>query len=259
LHALGGVIPGAELAGTKTWAHTRGGAAPLLILFDTRDGSVRALVEAFALGQLRTGAVAGVATRWLARADADELALIGTGKQARAQVEAVAHVRRLRRVRVFSPTAAHRAGFVRELARVVDAVVEEAASAAAAVAGAPIVTLATRATTPVLQADMIAPGTHINAIGAITPERVELADDVLASSHRIVVDSLSAARQLSRELQTYCAARPAEWDRVIPLCQLIANPSARGTAEVTLFKAMGMGLCDVALGIEVYRRHGNVE
>src|SRR5262249_29565869 len=105
LHAVGGQLDG--LVGTTTWAHTSGGATPLLLLWDAGDGRLVAVVEAFALGQLRTGAVSGVATRWLAAADADELAILGSGKQARAQVAAVDAVRLLRSIRVWSPTADH--------------------------------------------------------------------------------------------------------------------------------------------------------
>src|SRR5438105_3848528 len=101
LHAIGGTFAGLGFVGTKTWAHTERGACPLLILFDSENGSLCAVIEAFALGQLRTGAVSGLATRYLAREDADEIALIGTGKQAMAQLAAVAAVRKLRHVRVF--------------------------------------------------------------------------------------------------------------------------------------------------------------
>jgi ornithine cyclodeaminase len=82
LHAIGATFGSAGFVGAKTWAHTEGGATPLLILFDSETGALKAVTEAFALGQLRTGGISGVATHWLAAADADELAIVGTGKQA---------------------------------------------------------------------------------------------------------------------------------------------------------------------------------
>lgn len=105
LHAIGAAYPGAGIIGTKTWAHTLGGACPLLILFDAETGQLKAIIEAFALGQMRTGGISGVATKWLADEKADVLALIGTGKQALAQLAAVHAVRPLKQVRVFSPRA----------------------------------------------------------------------------------------------------------------------------------------------------------
>src|SRR5712692_6227974 len=89
LHAIGAAFPQDGFVGTKTWAHTKGGATPLLILFDSRSGALKGVIEAFALGQMRTGSASGVATKWLADANADEFAIIGTGKQAMTQVAAV--------------------------------------------------------------------------------------------------------------------------------------------------------------------------
>jgi ornithine cyclodeaminase/alanine dehydrogenase-like protein (mu-crystallin family) len=190
LHAIGATVPGAGFVGTKTWAHTEGGATPLLILFDCDDGSLKAVIEAFALGQLRTGGISGVATRMLAAPDADDMALIGTGKQAIAQLAAVAAVRKLRRVRVFGRDAERRAAFVARVRRTLDLPAEEAVSIEAAVAGASIVTLVTRATTPFLTAAMVARGAHINAVGAITPERAEFAADLLGRCGVVAVDEV---------------------------------------------------------------------
>src|SRR5437667_1373219 len=88
LHAIGAVFTKEGFAGTKTWAHTKGGATPLLILFDSQTGALAAIIEAFHLGQMRTASASGVATRLLAAEDADELAVIGTGRQALPQVAA---------------------------------------------------------------------------------------------------------------------------------------------------------------------------
>jgi len=111
LHAIGAVFPKEGFAGTKTWAHTEGGATPLLILFDSESGALKAVVEAFALGQMRTGGASGVATRWLAAEGADEFAIVGTGKQAITQVAAVVAVRPVKRVRVFGRDEGRRAQF----------------------------------------------------------------------------------------------------------------------------------------------------
>src|ERR1700680_1050786 len=85
LHAIGAAFPHDGFVGTKTWAHTEGGATPLLIIFDSHNGSLKAVIEAFALGQMRTASASGVATKWLAVDDASEFTMIGTGKQALAQ------------------------------------------------------------------------------------------------------------------------------------------------------------------------------
>ncbi len=255
LHAIGAAFPDTGFVGTKTWAHTEGGATPLLVLFDSANGALKAIIEAFALGQLRTGGISGVATRWLATPDATELAVIGTGKQMLAQAAAVAAVRPLRRVRVFSPDPEHRAQALERLRAALHCAVVEAPSVEACVATAPIITLVTRATQPFLTARMVAHGAHVNAVGAITPERAEFADDLFSRCGRVVVDSPAAARKLSREFIEHYGDDEAGWQIVVPLSAIVAQRAARPSgADVTLFKAMGMGLADVALGIEVYRR-----
>jgi ornithine cyclodeaminase len=253
LHAIGAVIEGAGVVGTKSWAHTGGGATPLLLLWGAEDGRLLAVIEAFALGQMRTGGISGVATRWLAPEGADELAIIGTGKQAVTQAAAVAAVRPLRRIRVFSPTPENRQAFVAKLAKLLPEIaVREAASVEAALDGAPIVTLVTRARQPFLSAGLLGRGTHLNAVGAITPEREEFTQDVFDRTDAIAVDNLGSVQALSAEFRRRFAE---DWSAVRPLSALVAGGMRRPpAADLTLFKAMGMGLSDLALGIEILTR-----
>jgi len=254
LHAIGAVVEGAATVGTKTWAHTAGGATPLVTLWSSETGQLEAVIEAFALGQMRTGGISGVATNRMARDDADELAIIGTGKQAITQVAAVAAVRKLKRIRVFSPTPENRARFITRLERLFPAVrLVDAMSVADAVKDAPIVTLVTRARTPILSAAMLTRGAHLNAVGAITPEREEFAQDVFDRSSAIAVDMIESVKSLSAEFRKRFAA--GDWSKVRLLSDLLADNSKRAEdADVTLFKAMGMGLSDLALGIEILKR-----
>ncbi|HUI26247.1 MAG TPA: ornithine cyclodeaminase family protein, partial [Candidatus Kryptonia bacterium] len=247
LHAIGAAFPSLGFVGTKTWAHTDSGAMPLLILFDAHDGSLKAIIEALALGQLRTGGISGVATRWLARADADELAIVGSGKQALAQVAAVAAVRPLKRVRVFSPNSIHRSRFAADVHHELGLPALTATSVAEAVNDAPIITLVTRAREPFLSAAMLAYGSHVNAVGAITPDRVEFTDDVFARCDAVVADSVPSVQKLSREFVDYFS--DGEWRQITPLSTIVAERRARPhDADLTLFKAMGMGVSDLALG-----------
>jgi ornithine cyclodeaminase len=255
LHAIGAVFAKDGFVGTKTWAHTEGGATPLLILFDSDDGSLKAVIEAFALGQMRTGAATGVATRRLATEDADELAIIGAGKQAAAQIAAVLAVRPIRRIRVFGRDEGRRARVVAWAGREFGVEAVAAGSIAEAVAGAPIITVVTRATEPILFAGMVSSGAHINAVGAITPERAEIARDTLERCDRVVVDTIPSARNLSRELIEYFGAADSGWAPVESLASVVASGQARDAGDdLTLFKSLGMGISDLALGIEIYDR-----
>jgi alanine dehydrogenase len=255
LHAIGAVFPSMGLCGTKTWSHTKNGATPLLILFDSNDGSLKAIIEAFALGQMRTAAASGVATRWLAAPVANDFAMIGTGKQAITQVAAVLAVRPVRTVRVFGPDETRRNKFVARVKDEFDVEVVASASVRDAVDGASIITVATRAADPIVTADMVRTGAHINSVGAIVPSRAEIAQDVLARSARIVTDSVSQAQKLSRELIDYFGKDPSGWNTVQPLSRTVADRASRNPAEdLTLFKALGVGISDLSLGIELYHK-----
>jgi ornithine cyclodeaminase len=213
-------------------------------LWDAETGRVVALVEAFALGQLRTAAVSAVATGALARTDAATLAMIGTGKQALAQIAAVQSQRPLRRVHVYSPTPEHREQFAeRVVAALPDVEVRVAATAAEAVQAADIVVTATRATRPVLEPGMLPAGVHVNALGAITPERCELSAQVAAGAQLVVSDSPAAARTLSAEL--------VEAHDVRALADIVVDGWERRGDAPTVFKAMGLGLADVAIGAQI--------
>jgi ornithine cyclodeaminase len=254
LHAIGAVVEGAHIVGTKTWAHTAGGATPLVTLWNSDTGKLEAIVEAFALGQMRTGAISGVATARMAAEDAGELAVIGTGKQAMTQVVAVAAVRKLKRIRVFSPNADNRRAFIARLEKLFPAITfVDAASVEEAVKNAPIVTAITRAREPIISARMLVQGAHFNAVGAITPEREEFAQDVFDRVQLIAVDMVESVKALSAEFRKRFG--DGDWSNVRPLSHLVAGKVKRpANADVTLFKAMGMGLSDLALGIEILRR-----
>src|SRR5262245_5176731 len=113
LQAIGGAVAAQQVCGTKTWVNVAGKSQTVLILFSLVDGSLRAVIEATALGQIRTAAMTGVGTKWLAPEGAREMAIIGTGKQALPQIAAVAAVRPIRRVRIFSRKAENREALVR--------------------------------------------------------------------------------------------------------------------------------------------------
>lgn len=254
LHAIGAVFEGWGVVGTKTWAHTAGGAMPLLILIDAANGAVLAIIEAFALGQMRTGGISGVAADLMARADARRMAIVGAGKQSLAQIAAVAAVRALDRVTVWSPTAANREALASkvEASLGIEAIATQTLDEA--LDGADIVTLATRARIPFLKRDDLPRGVHINAVGAITPERAEFESSLLERASVIAADSVPQTRKLSREF-IEGLADDAAWAQVQPLSALVCAGATRPAhADLTVFKAMGMGISDLSLGIALLNR-----
>ncbi len=188
---------------------------------------------------------------------ADDLAIIGSGKQALTQVAAIAAVRRLRRVRVFSPTPEKRSAFAERLRSTFPGIEIKAANdPASATDGASIITLITRARDPVINAAMVAQGAHVNAAGAITRERREFAQDLFPRATLVAVDTLPATRALSAEfIDWYDSQGKGDWTSVQRISDIVAAQRPRPThTDLSLFKPMGMGISDVALGIEIIRR-----
>lgn len=255
MHALASAAPALGHAGFKTWVHTKRGATALYELFDSADGSVRAVIEAGALGQLRTAAMTGLGTRWMAPEGADELGLVGTGLQSLAQVAAINAVRPLKRVRVFSPTPEKRHAFVLRLRERFDAEIVEAPSLEEAVRDAPIVTLVTRARDPFLHGALLARGAHLNAVGAILPANAEFHPDVFERVGATMVDDLPNTQRASREFIDYFGGERG-WDQVRSVGEVVrSGRSARPDGcDLTLFKAMGMGLSDLAVAMMAYER-----
>jgi len=251
LHAIGGQL--GKLVGTKTWTHTQGGTCPLLLLWSAEDGSLVAVIEAFALGNLRTGGISGVAADWMARRDAKVMAIVGTGKQALAQVGTMLAVRAIERLQIYSPREDSRQAFAAKAREEFGVETESCASVSEACGGAQIVTLVTRAAQPFLTAAMLEKGAHLNAVGAIAPDREEFAQDVFARTTLVAVDNLPGVQQLSREFMTRYAT--SGWEEVLPLSGLIASARKRTARDdLSLFKAMGMGISDLALGAELLKR-----
>lgn len=254
LHAIGAVFDGWGTVGTKTWAHTAGGAMPLLILIDSENGSVQAIIEAFALGQMRTGGISGLGTDVMARPDASRMTMIGTGKQSITQVAAVAAVRPLTRVTVWSPTAVNREALAEKIEAKLGVEAIATQTLDEALDSADIVTLATRARSPFLSADVLPRGVHVNAVGAITPERAEFDAALIERASVMAADSVPQVRKLSREFMDAFGEDEARWQRLQSLSTLVAGNARRpADADLTLFKPMGMGISDLSLGIALLK------
>jgi ornithine cyclodeaminase/alanine dehydrogenase len=233
-----------------------GGARYHALIYSAETGRLLAMMESDRLGQMRTGAASGLATRLLANADAKTLAVIGTGRQAHTQVAAVCAVRPIKTVHVFSPTAAHRESFARDLERDLGVVARPAASGEAAVSGADVVITITKAAEPVLHANWLKPGTHVNAAGANSGNRREVdAETVLRAALR-ATDQVVQAHGEAGEYRDLVAAGKLAWTDIVELGDLVTKKAAgrKSASDITLFKSLGIALEDVAFGELAYRR-----
>lgn len=163
-------------------------------MHDEASGRVRAVAIGNELGPRRVGAIGAVAADRLAAPDAGVLAVIGTGTQAYAQVWALAAVRDLREVRVYSRDPARRATFAGRIAPLVAGACRSATDARAACEGAHIVILATSSPTPVVDATWIAPGAYVTTLGPKQQGRAEFGADLPEAASLLVTDSLDQIR-----------------------------------------------------------------
>jgi alanine dehydrogenase len=254
LHYMAGADVTAGVVGMKLYTSVRGALRFMVPLYRSATGELLAIVEAEHLSMIRTGAASGVATRHMARENAQTLAVIGSGLQARGQVQAIAAVRNLTGVRVFSRNAERRAQFANEMEDMLEIPVTPVDSAEAAVRNADIIVTATTASKSVVEGAWIAPGTHVNAIGANFPQKRELDDAAIARASRIAVDFIEQAKMEAGDLIQAFAAKPAGWNSVVELSQIIAGkiPGRQNETEVTLFKSSGIAIWDVAVAMKVY-------
>ena len=226
----------------------------LVPLFQVDSGELLALIEADYLGQIRTGAASGLATKLLARADASKIGIIGTGLQSRTQLHALALVRTITGVRAFSRTPEHRERFAKDMTAQLGFPVVAVASAQEAVRGADIVVTSTTSTEPVLDGSWLTPGMHINAIGANFPQKHELDGTAVRRCDIIVADSREQSKIEAGDLIQMYGDDKRRWDNVTELSEIVAGkaPGRSNPEQITLFKSNGIAIEDIVVAGRIY-------
>ena len=222
----------------------------LMVLFDATTGSPLAVMDAATLTAIRTGAASGAATDLLARPEAQAAAVFGAGVQGRTQLEAVCAVRPIRRARVFDPDGEAARGFADEMADRLGIAVDPAGTPAEALAGADVVCTATTASEPVFEDADLAPGVHLNAVGAYQPPAREVPAETVCRA-RVVVDQRETALAEAGDLVVPIRnGLITEAHIAAEIGEVIAGrtPGRETPEQVTLFKSVGVAVEDVAAG-----------
>ena len=246
--AMGGYTYSAGFGAEDAWFMTP--------LFDAESGEPLALLDGASMNPFKTGAAGAVAVDALARDDATEVAVIGSGAQARGQLVTTATVRDFEAVRVFSPTAENREAFADEFADRLDADVSAVASAGEALAGADVVVTATTASGPVIDDAAVEPGTHVTAMGQYDPEKNELPPELVARA-TYIPDLRARATQDAGSFLAAVEAGLIDEDHVAAeLGEVVAGtrPGRTSEDEVTLFDSGGSGIETVAAAHMLYER-----
>lgn len=219
-----------------------------VLAFDPETGALSALIDAESVTAIRTAAVSALATRILASPDAADLALLGSGVQAGSHLDAMRAVRPIERVRVWSPDATHRTTFADAMSERHGIPVVAVDGPDAAVQGADLICTLTAARQPILRADWIAPGAHVNAVGASTPSTREVETDVVLRA-RVFVDSRAAALGEAGDLLIPIQEGRADEGIIkAELAELVLGTAEgrRSADEITFFKSLGLALEDAA-------------
>ena len=239
LHSMAGAY--GNYFGTKFYStNQRYGAHFYFVLYDAKTAQPLAMMEANHLGQIRTGAASGYATDLLADPQAETLGIIGSGFQARTQLDAIRAVRPIKTVRVWSRSEEKRRAFAEESS------VTAVDSAEEAVRGARIVVTATNSKDPVLESSWIEPGTMINAMGSNVANRRELPADLIQRADLIAADSIEQAKIEAGDLLL-----ANHWSNVVELKDAQRHYDGK---QITIFESLGLGVEDVAAGAFLYER-----
>jgi ornithine cyclodeaminase/alanine dehydrogenase-like protein (mu-crystallin family) len=242
--------------GLKTYGAVEGRPRYRVLLFSLADGALEAILDAKNLSQIRTAAVSGVATRYMAREDAATIGIIGTGFEARGQIEAIAAVRPIRRVLAYSRSAENRDSFAAIMSDRLGIDVAAADSAEVAVRDADIVVTVTKSADPVLRAEWLKPGAHLNAVGATALTRREIDIDTVRASTLVAVENLEQARLECGELIWAHEHKALAWNRVAELSRIVSGavPGRPSPEALTQFNSLGIAAEDIAAAAEVVAR-----
>ena len=237
--------------------HDRGLPSHLatIVLLDPDTGALLALLDGRYITEARTAAVSAVSADLLALPDAGTLAIIGTGVQARSHLEALACVRPLTEVRVWSPTESHRSAFVKDAARH-GMHVRAAASARDAVDDADLIAVATSSTTPVLESAWVRDGAHICAVGACRPTHRELETALVARSRLFVDSAIGALAEAGDVVLAIQDGAVTAAHIAGELGAVVSGlvPGRQNPDQITLFNSLGMAVEDVAAANLAYTR-----
>lgn len=256
LHSMSATAGYLGVAGWKEYATTKHGARFHVGLYDCESGRIKAIIEADRLGQMRTGAVTGVAARYLTAGQITQLGLFGTGWQAEAQLEAIKAVHPLSRAFVYSRDESRRQSFAARMSEELQIEIIPVHDPREAVEDLPLVITATASKMPVFDGSLLAEGALVCAMGSNWLQKAELDVDAVRLADNIVCDSIEACKL---EAGDFVAAQEKgyfDWDKPVELGAVLANLAVgrNNKDSVVIFKSVGLAIEDVALAEKFYQR-----
>jgi ornithine cyclodeaminase/alanine dehydrogenase-like protein (mu-crystallin family) len=253
LHVLSAAAKTLGVLGLKAYTTTKKGTRFHVTLYDGKTGEMSALMQADFMGQMRTGAASAVATKHLAKKDATACGIFGSGRQARTQLLGVSKVRKLTKAHVWSPTETNRNTFATEMSAACGIEVVPVATPEQAARNLDIVCTATSAREPILKGEWLSPGQHLNIAGSNFLAKSEIDLDVVKRCNLITIDSKDQGKLEAGDFMDAFDKHVLEWADITEIGRIVANraPGRESPEAITMFKSLGIGLEDIAVGIKV--------
>lgn len=254
LHYLAGAIPSMGVMGYKAYTSSRAGIKFRVFLHDIETGSLLSIMDGNYMGMIRTGAATGVATKYMAREDAEVVGIFGTGWQARGQLLAIKEVRNIKLFKAYSRNQEKRRRFAVEMSSILGVDVVPVDKPEEVLSGSHIIVTATTASEPLFSGDMVREGMHINAIGGNFLYRREIDETTVRKSDRVVVESRNQSMIEAGELLPLVEKGRLHWDRLTELGEVVVGreKGRERPEEITLFKSLGIAIEDIAVAAHLY-------
>lgn len=227
-----------------------------IMLFSAETGKMIAAMDGSYITAIRTACASAMATKALANSQTPVMGILGAGVQARAHIQALTHVRKVEKIRIFSPSGTSAVAIKNDMAKEIPAAIEVADSAEAAVRGADLIVAVTTAKEPILREEWLKHGAHINAVGSHRPDLREI-DGVTLARAKIVVDSREAIMAECGDILLAIKESAITHDSIHgEIGELLAGskPGRTSAEEITLYKSVGIAIQDVATAQLVYRK-----
>jgi len=256
-HTMAAADLGLDRFAMKAYASFRPKTRFLILLYSAQNGDLLAMIEGDRLGQMRTGAASGVATRYLAKqGESVRVGIYGTGWQAESQLEAVCAVRKVERIVAYGRAPSRKENFCRTMSERLGVVVAPASRPQEAAMEQDVVITATTARDPVLNGEWLSPGAHINAVGSNLLMKREVDEATVQRSAVLVVDSIEQSKLEAGDLLPAYERRLFRWEQVLELSDVVSGlrPGRTEAEQITLFKSNGIALEDVAVADVVYNK-----
>ncbi len=252
--------PEKGIAGHKSYIVSKGKATFVVLLYSTEGNGLLAVIEANMLGQIRTGAASGLASKYMANNKSKTLSIIGTGFQAQSQLLSIASIFDLDAVNVYSRSENKRNLFVSNLSKQVDVEIKPHENLENAIEGSDIICLITNSAKPVLPDKLITNGMHINAAGGNNWLRSEISPESMEKFHLISCDSIEQAKYESKELMEATEKGIISWNNVKELGSLIyENKKRESENQITLYESLGIAIQDLSVAKYIYDQISSIK